>query len=74
MLAFISENLGTIIVGAVVLAVLILVVMKLIRDKRSITCSCGDCSGCGSYGICSMNKKEVKSDIKPSEIKIKRIK
>ena len=49
MLNFIVSNLATILVGAVVVAILALVVVKLIRDKKShvSSCSCG-CSGCPS--------------------------
>ena len=54
MLSFITENLSTIIVGAVVAAVVVLIVLKLRKDKKKGTsCSCGSaCSGCPSSGMC----------------------
>jgi len=54
MLAFISENLSTIIVSLIILAIVVLIVVKLIRDKKkgkSCSCGCG-CSDCPSSSIC----------------------
>jgi len=56
MLGFISESLGSIIIGAVVLAVLVLIIVKTFKRGSSGICSCGDCSGCGSRGSCHMRK------------------
>lgn len=54
MLDFLVQNLGTILVGAVVLAVVVSVLWKMVRDKKqgksSCSCGCGGCSGCG--GAC----------------------
>lgn len=54
MLDFLVQNLGTILVGAVVLAVVVSVLWKMVRDKKqgksSCGCGCGGCSGCG--GAC----------------------
>lgn len=53
MLSFITENLSTLIVGAIVFAVVAAVVVKLIRDKINHKSSCGcACSDCPSAGIC----------------------
>jgi hypothetical protein len=46
MLAVLTENLGTILVGLVVFGILAAVVAKLIRDKRKGKCVGCDC-GCG---------------------------
>ncbi len=56
--SFISQNLGTIIVAAAVVALVIFLVAKLIRDKRAgkSGCSCGCCS-CPMSGKCpSVNR------------------
>ncbi len=41
MLAFLKENLSTIIIGLIVLAVVVSLVVKLIRDKKKGKSSCG---------------------------------
>jgi len=48
MLTFLSENLGTIIISVVLLAIVAGIVLKMTRDKRKGKCpgGCGDCSGC----------------------------
>lgn len=46
---FIHEYLGSIIVGLIVLAVVTLIIVKEVRDRRSGNCSCGgNCSECGA--------------------------
>ena len=46
---FITANLGTIIVGVVVLAIVALIVKKMINDKKKGGCAtCDGCSGCPS--------------------------
>lgn len=52
MLSIIMANLSTIIVGAIVFAVIAAVLVKLIRDKLNHKSSCGGCAGCPSAGIC----------------------
>jgi hypothetical protein len=45
---FITQNMGTIVTGLVVLAIAAAIVIKLIRDKRKgkcAGCNCG-CGGC----------------------------
>lgn len=44
MLNFLATNLSTIIVGVIILAVVILIVRKLIKDKKSGK-SCSSCPG-----------------------------
>ena len=56
MLEFIQQNLGSIIVGAIVLAIVAAAVIKIIRDKRAGKCNCG-CEGCGG---CSKKKSSPK--------------
>lgn len=59
MLAFLAENAGTIIVLAILIAVLTAIVVKFIRDKKKgkSLCSCG-CAGCPSSSTCHANKIE----------------
>ena len=64
MLGFISENLGSIIIGAAVLAVLVLIIVKTFKRGGSGICSCGDCSNCSSSGSCNLRKDPEKSEKK----------
>ncbi len=54
MLAWLEANVSTILVGAVLLAVVVLAVRKLIRDRRegNSPCGCGGCDGCAACGKC----------------------
>ena len=55
MLQWISENIGTIAVGLVLLAVVILIVRIMMRDKKQGKSSCGgNCASCG--GCCACRK------------------
>ena len=51
MLEFLQNNWSSFAVGAVVLAVIVLIVMKLVRDKKAGRYTCG--GNCGSCGACS---------------------
>ncbi|MBR3039933.1 MAG: FeoB-associated Cys-rich membrane protein [Lachnospiraceae bacterium] len=53
MLTWIIENLGTIIVSLILVAIIGLVLYSRIRKKRKgiSTCGCG-CSSCPSNGMC----------------------
>ena len=59
---FLCENLGTIAVGSAVVAMVVLLIIKLIKDKRAgkSGCSCG-CSSCPMSGGCpsAENKKKL---------------
>ena len=53
MLAFLAENLATIIVGLVIAAVGVLIIVKLFKDKKGGKSNCaGGCAHCSSAGIC----------------------
>jgi len=53
MIAFIAGNLATIIIGTIVLAVLCLIVIALINNKRKGKPSCGcGCEDCPSSKQC----------------------
>ena len=55
MLDFLKENLSTIIIGLIILAVVVGIVAKMIKDKKkgktSCNCGCG-CENCPSSSIC----------------------
>ncbi len=54
---FITQNIGTIIVLAVLLAVLFLIVRKMKKDKKEGKTSCGcGCEGCALKDKCHTNK------------------
>lgn len=58
MLELIKDNLGTILVAAVLAVILIMAFMKVRKDKKSgCGCGCG-CSGCPSEGMCHQDIKE----------------
>ncbi len=54
MLEFIINNLATIIISLILIAILALVIRKIVRDrKKGTTCSCGsDCGCCSGSSIC----------------------
>ncbi|AGC68730.1 hypothetical protein Cst_c17500 [Thermoclostridium stercorarium subsp. stercorarium DSM 8532] len=53
---WIADNLGTILVGAVLLAIVISICVHLIKKKKKTgsTCGCG-CSECSISSICHKN-------------------
>lgn len=54
MLEFLTENYGSIIAGAVVLAIVMLVIIKMVKDKRAGKNSCGgSCESCKACGCCA---------------------
>lgn len=58
MLTFLQNNLATILVGLVLLAVVGLVLYVMRRDKAAGKGSCGcSCSGCPSSGMCHSKTK-----------------
>jgi len=50
-------NIATIIVGMIVFIIFVLVLRKIIRDKKNHKCSCG-CSTCGCSDVCHPNKND----------------
>ncbi|MBP8641014.1 MAG: FeoB-associated Cys-rich membrane protein [Oscillospiraceae bacterium] len=71
MLGFISENLGSLIIGAIILLVIVLIILKMVRGGTKSLCSCGDCSSCSSCGACDMKRTETNIVIKKIEDKNK---
>ena len=51
MLEFLQNNWGSLLVGTIVLAVVVLIIVKLVRDKKAGKYTCG--GNCGSCGACS---------------------
>ncbi len=68
MLAFITQNLGTILVLLVVAVLVGLAAYIVIRDKKAGKCACsgscgscsGSCSGCNAAGLCHPPEKQAK--------------
>ena len=57
MIDFISENLGTIVIGAALVAIVAGVVASIVKKKKngkSAGCNCG-CDGCQSASDCHKN-------------------
>lgn len=53
MLAWITENIGTILISAVLLLVVVLIIRKLVKDKKKGKSSCGcNCAHCTMSGSC----------------------
>lgn len=53
MLDFLVNNWGTLLIGAVLAAAVVLAVFKLYRDRKKGKSSCGcGCSSCPSSGLC----------------------
>lgn len=53
MIDFIVNNIGSIVVGLVVLTLLVLLSWKLISDKKQGKSSCGGaCTSCPNAGLC----------------------
>lgn len=59
MLHWISANLGTIVIAGVLLAVIVLISIQLIRDKKKGKSSCGcNCTHCAMAGQCHGGAKQ----------------
>ena len=57
MLSWIRLNLSTIIVCIIILTAVVVVIAKMIKDKREGKSSCGGgCQGCSMYGSCHKKK------------------
>lgn len=59
MISFLAENIGTIIVGLVLLEIISIVIRTMIRDKKAgKSCNCGDaCGNCPSSHTCHPPKQ-----------------
>ena len=53
MLAWITENIGTILISTVLLLVVVLIIRRLVKDKKKGKSSCGcNCAHCAMSGSC----------------------
>lgn len=55
MMAWITNNIGTIVICAVLIAIVAAVIISMIRKKRagkSLVCGCPSCKGCAMSGQC----------------------
>ena len=53
MLAWITENIGTILISAGLLLIVVLIIVKLVKDKKKGNSSCGcNCAHCAMSGSC----------------------
>ena len=58
MIAWLAQNLGTIIISLVLAAIVIMIIASMIKSRKKGTpssCSCG-CSGCSGCSHCSMSE------------------
>lgn len=59
MLEFFSQYIATIIVSLILAAVVVLVVIKLYKDKKAGKSACGcKCSGCPNSSVCHSGKHD----------------
>ncbi|NLY97165.1 MAG: FeoB-associated Cys-rich membrane protein [Clostridiaceae bacterium] len=57
MIEFLKNNLSTIIISGILLAIVVAVIIKKVRDSRAGKGSCGcSCSSCGAASICHSKK------------------
>lgn len=57
MLAFIVDNLATVLVCLVLAAIVAAIIVKLVRDRRKGKSSCGcNCAHCAMAGSCHKHK------------------
>lgn len=56
MFAFLTENLATIIIAAIVISIIAAIIIKMISDKKKGKSSCGcGCENCAASEICHKN-------------------
>lgn len=57
-MSFLRENLGTIVVGVILLAIVALIIIKMLKDKKRGKSSCGcGCEHCQNAPYCHPPKK-----------------
>lgn len=61
MMEWIIPNISTIVISLIVLGLVLLVINKMLKDKRKGITSCGtSCSGCAMTGSCKEFSKKGK--------------
>ena len=59
MLQFISENIASFIAGAIVLAIVAVIIWRMALDKKKGKSSCGaGCAHCPNYAYCHPQNKQ----------------
>lgn len=60
---WLKNNAGTIVISILLAAVVILVIVKMIRDKKKGKSSCGcGCSGCAMRDTCHTSSRKERND------------
>ena len=58
MLSFVAENLSTILISIVLIAIVVSISIYLVRQKKQGKSSCGaGCAGCAMHGECHSRRK-----------------
>lgn len=55
MFHWIESNIGTIIICAVLIAIVAAIIVSMVKKKKqgkSVVCNCGNCKGCPMSGSC----------------------
>ena len=55
MFAWIAENIWTIIICAVLIAIVTAIIVSMVKKKKqgkSVVCNCGNCKNCAMSGVC----------------------
>ena len=55
MFAWIAENIWTIIICAVLIAIVAAIIVSMVKKKKqgkSVVCNCGNCKNCAMSGAC----------------------
>ncbi len=55
MFAWIAENIWTIIICAVLIAIVTAIIVSMVKKKKqgkSVACNCGNCKNCAMSGAC----------------------
>ena len=57
---WLTDNLGTIVISAILVLIVALIIVKMVRDKKKgkSTCGCG-CSNCAMRGSCHPDPKKT---------------
>ncbi len=59
MFSFLVANWGTLLIGLLVATAVVLILIKLFRDRKKGSSSCGcNCAQCPSSGMCHANQPE----------------
>ena len=58
-MTYLMQNLGTIVIAAVLLAIVVLIVLRLMKNKKAGKSSCGcNCAHCALHGTCHKAAKK----------------